>query len=247
MRVIGVIPARWGSTRFPGKPLAMIAGKPLIMRVWEQSRKAGSLDRLIVATDDERIRRAAESFGAEAVMTRRDHLSGTDRVEEAIRGERVEIAVNIQGDEPLMDPGLIDNLVNSMSDALHWDMATAASDLSADEAQCPDICKVVVDSGWRALYFSRFPIPYVRDSDFNGRDRLYLRHIGIYAYRATFLRRLVAEPPCLLEKAERLEQLRALYMGAFIKVKPSDSASIGVDVPSDVEAVERALSQQGVS
>jgi len=247
MRVVGVIPSRWGSTRFPGKSLALIAGKPLIQRVVERCRGARRLDDLLVATDDDRIRRAVEGFGCRVVMTRGNHPSGTDRVAEAVRHDPADVVVNIQGDEPLIDPGLIDCLVAGMLFNSGWDMATAASPLAAEEAARATICKVVTDAEGRALYFSRAPIPYIREPDFKAAGTIFWRHIGIYVYRAAFLKKLVAAPPCLLERAECLEQLRALHLGGRIKVEETRHSGVGVDMPSDVPLVEAALRDMGVA
>lgn len=241
MRVVGVIPSRWGSTRFPGKSLALIAGKPLIQRVVERCRQARSLDDLLVATDDDRIRKAVEGFGCRVAMTRGDHPSGTDRVAEAVLHDPVDVVVNIQGDEPLIDPDLIDRLVAVMLSASGWDMATAASPLAMEEASCVTICKVVMDAEGRALYFSRASIPHIREHGFHAAGTVYWRHIGIYVYCAAFLKKLVAAPPCLLERAECLEQLRALHLGGRIKVETTRYRSVGVDTPSDVAVVEAAL------
>lgn len=247
MRVVGVIPSRWGSTRFPGKSLAPICGKPLIQWVVERCRQARRLDDLVVATDDDRIRKAVESFGGRVIMTRGDHPSGTDRVAEAVRHNPADVVVNIQGDEPLIDPDLIDRLIAVMLSASGWDMATAAAPLAAEEAGRATICKVVVDAEGRALYFSRARIPHIRDRDFHAAEPIYWRHIGIYLYRAAFLNRLVAEPPCLLERAECLEQLRALYLGGRIKVEKTQHLGVGVDTPSDVPVVEKALRNMGLA
>ncbi|MBI2438063.1 MAG: 3-deoxy-manno-octulosonate cytidylyltransferase [Lentisphaerae bacterium] len=241
MRVVAVIPARWGSTRFPGKSLALIAGKSLIQRVVERCRQAKRLDDLLVATDDERIQQAVVKLGARVVMTRRDHASGTDRVAEALQHNPAELVVNVQGDEPLIDPNLIDRLVAVMISESEWDMTTAAAPLTAAEAKNPSICKVVVDEKGRALYFSRSPIPYIRERNFQAAGTIYWRHIGIYAYRAAFLARLAAAESCLLERAECLEQLRALYLGGRIKVETVAHSSLGVDTPEDVGKVEAEL------
>ncbi len=245
--VVGVIPARWASTRLPGKPLVMISGKPMIQRVVEQVVKARSLRAVIVATDDQRIADAVNSFsvpGAKAVMTRADHPSGTDRIAEAIQGERCDVAINIQGDEPLMDPALIDRLADVMRSG-DWDMATAAAPLAnEDDLNKPSIVKAVFAADGQALYFSRAPVPYVRDAgtDVSG---AHWRHLGIYAYRRDYLLKLVAEPPCALESIEKLEQLRALHIGCRMKVLKTDEVGIGVDTPEDVERVERILQEQG--
>ncbi len=246
MRIVGVIPSRWGSTRFPGKSLAMICGKPLIQWVVERCRQARRLDDLVVATDDNRIRKAVESFGGRVVMTRSDHPSGTDRVAEVVRQLPADLVVNIQGDEPLIDPDLIDRLIEGMLQVPEWDMATAAAPLAADEAEQATVCKVVLDAQGGALYFSRAPIPFIRDRDFKTAETVYWRHIGIYLYRAAFLSKLVAEPPCLLERAECLEQLRALYLGGRIKVEKTRHLGVGVDTPADVPVVEKVMRELGL-
>jgi len=192
--VIGVIPARWGSTRFPGKSLAMIAGKPLVVRVVEQALKARRLDRVVVATDDPRIARAVEPCGVGIAMTRPDHPSGTDRVAEAVRGLAADVVVNVQGDEPLVDPGLIDRLAETLTGDPAWDMATAASPIqTCAQLENPAVVKVVWDRSHRALYFSRWAIPFVRDGV--AASVPHWRQTGIYAYGRAFLDRLVAEQP----------------------------------------------------
>lgn len=246
MNVIGVIPARWASTRFPGKSLAPLCGKPLIRWVVEACLRSRRLSRVVVATDDERIRRVAGELGVGVVMTRSDHPSGTDRVAEAARGLAADIVANIQGDEPLIDPALIDRLADTMAAEARWDMATAAAPL-ASGVDSPSVCKVVFDREGRALYFSRCPIPFIRESGFRAGSWTHWRHIGIYLYRAPFLDKLVAEPPSLLERAECLEQLRALDIGASIRVIKTDHAGIGVDTPADVPRVEELLRRSGRS
>jgi 3-deoxy-manno-octulosonate cytidylyltransferase (CMP-KDO synthetase) len=238
MKVAGVIPARWASSRLPGKCLIPICGKPLVQRVWERASLARRLSSLVVATDDERIARAVRSFGGVAVMTRPDHPSGTDRVAEAVRGTEAEVVINIQGDEPLIDPGLIDAMADCF-DEPEWDMATAACPIvhPRDEA-APSVVKVVCDARGGALYFSRLPIPFVRDE---GGTVLRWRHIGLYAYKVGFLARLLETPPCELEQAEKLEQLRALHIGGRIKVVRTAEAGVGVDTPEDVVAAEAAV------
>jgi len=245
-RTIGVIPARWASTRLPGKPLAMIAGKPMIQRVAEQVVQAKSLDAVLVATDDPRIADAVASFeipGVEAVMTRMDHPSGTDRIAEAIANADCDVVINIQGDEPLMDPDLIDQLSEAMT-AGDWDMATAAAPIENDEdLQNPSVVKAVFSADGQALYFSRAPIPFVRDAQTDTAGA-HWRHLGIYAYRRDYLLKLVAEPPCALENIEKLEQLRALHIGCRMKVLQVADVGIGVDTPEDIERVEAILAAQ---
>jgi 3-deoxy-manno-octulosonate cytidylyltransferase (CMP-KDO synthetase) len=243
LKAIGIIPARWGSTRFPGKSLALICGKPLIQWVIERALKAVSLDKVMIATDDKRIAQAAEKSGIEAVMTRADHQSGTERVAEAAARYPADIIVNIQGDEPAIDPALIDELVKVMSAGQKWDMATAASPInSTAEADNPSVCKVVFNAEGQALYFSRWPIPFLRDKSCAAQNKIaYWRHIGIYLYRKKFLDDFVNQPPCMLELAESLEQLRALFMGGRIYVARTAHPGIGVDTPADIKAAEATL------
>ena len=257
MKKYGIIPSRFGSSRFPGKPLAMLAGKPLVAWVVEAVKKAKSLDDVFVATDDERIVKAVEEYGGKAVMTPSELPSGTDRVACAAdcalktRGEAGfaddDILVNIQGDEPLIDPALIDELVAKLMDG-DVEMATAVTPIkAAADFAAKTVVKVVLDREDRALYFSRAPIPCDRDnppqsSTFDLRpSTLYVRHLGIYAYRGEFLRRYIAEPPCALEKTEKLEQLRALWMGAKIAVVKTADEGVGVDTPEDAVRVEKLL------
>jgi 3-deoxy-manno-octulosonate cytidylyltransferase (CMP-KDO synthetase) len=241
IHIVGILPARWGSSRFPGKPLHPIAGKPLVQHVWEQCRKCTRLDDLFIATDDERIFNAAESFGAKAVMTSPDHPTGTDRIAEAVRAiPRATHIVNIQGDEPLIDPGLVDELAAAMAADPTLDMATAANPLDPSDpaVRDPNVVKVVTALDGRALYFSRSPLPYFRNTV---EGLPVYRHKGIYAYRRTFLERFVTWPPSPLERAESLEQLRALENGASIKVLPTNDTSPGVDTPEQAAHVEAIL------
>jgi 3-deoxy-manno-octulosonate cytidylyltransferase (CMP-KDO synthetase) len=245
MRVIGVIPSRWGSTRFPGKSLHPLCGKPLVQWVVEAARRAASLDEVLVATDDARIADAVAGF-AKVAMTRPDHPSGTDRVAEAAKPEDGDIVINIQGDEPLIDPALIDALAARMKDDPEWAMATAACPIrSIRDLEARTVVKVVLARDGGALYFSRLPIPCRRDGEPDLASGLYLRHLGIYAYRGAFLKRLVREPPCGLERTESLEQLRALYLGGRIAVIRAEDQGVGVDTPEDAAAVEALLRQRG--
>ncbi len=242
IHIIGILPARWGSSRFPGKPLHLIAGKPLIQHVWERCRLCSRLDDLFVATDDDRIFDAVHAFGGRAVMTSPEHPTGTDRIAEALRAlpEATHI-INIQGDEPLIDPVLIDELAATMAADPDLDMATAANPMDpADPAVAdPNVVKVVTTLDGRALYFSRSPLPYFRHPV---EGLSVLRHKGIYAYRRTFLERFVTWPPSPLERAESLEQLRALENGASIKVLTTHDTSPGVDTPAQALEIERLLS-----
>lgn len=247
MAVIGVIPARYGSTRFPGKILHPLCGRPLIAWVLDQARKATRLDRVLVATDDERIADAVVSEGGEAVMTRPDHPSGTDRIVEAIDGIEGEAVINIQGDEPLVDPGLIDELAGVLADSDGWDMVTACTPLSdPDMIQSPDVVKVVFGDRNQALYFSRSPIPFVRDRA-EAAASLYYRHIGLYGYQRSFLEGLTRQPVSRLEQAEKLEQLRALSMGCRMKVLETVDTGIGVDTPADAAKAEKLLKEAGLA
>lgn len=245
MSVAIIIPARFGSTRLPGKPLLPLCGKPLLQWVWERARLSARAARVRVATDDNRIFRAVLGWGGEAVMTRPDHPSGTDRIAEAAQDLEAEVIINVQGDEPLIDPALIDALADTMLNGSQWDMATAASPLrSAQELRNPAVVKVVTALDGTALYFSREPIPHVRDASTDEEilaRGLHRRHIGIYAYRRDFLARLVATPPAALELAEKLEQLRALAIGARVRVLETEHAGLGVDTPEDIPRAEAAI------
>ena len=255
MKTYGIIPSRFGSSRFPGKPLAMLAGKPLVAWVVEAVKKAQSLDEVFVATDDERIVEAVERHGGVAMMTPSELPSGTDRIAWAARSHGGgdfgddDILVNIQGDEPLIDPALIDRLVAKLTEGDSFAMATAVTPIrSAEDLAARTVVKVVMGRDDAALYFSRAPIPCDRDrppsaADF-GADpaaALYVRHLGIYAYRGGFLKRYIAEMPCALEKTEKLEQLRALWMGARIAVVRTEDEGVGVDTPADAERVAKIL------
>jgi len=239
--VLGVIPARWASSRFPGKPLHLLAGKPLLWHTWQQARKATTLDQLLIATDDPRIFDAARTFGAEVVMTRPDHPSGTDRIAEvAAQFPDATCIVNIQGDEPRMPPETIDQLVHLLHAHPTCGIATAANPLppNADPANS-NIVKVVHTPDLRALYFSRAPIPHQRDP--GPRSTPFLQHQGIYAYRRSTLLQFVAWPPSPLEISECLEQLRALEHGVEIRLLLTSSPTHGVDTPNDARMIEANL------
>ncbi len=237
MKVIGVIPARFNSQRFPGKPLALIKNKPLIQWVYEGAIKAKTLQKLVVATDDVRIVDVVTNFGGEAVLTSSDHRCGTERVAEVVRKlDTVEIVINIQGDEPLISGEMIDQIVNALLDDSKIDMATFKQKLTTTELNNHHIVKVVVDLNDIAIYFSRSPIPYHYQS--YAPSPVYFKHIGLYGYRRLFLMTLVNHPPTPLEEAENLEQLRALELNGRIKVLTTEFASIGVDTPEDIERVE---------
>lgn len=248
MSIIGVIPSRWGSTRFPGKSLAPLCGKPLVKWVVEACLRAKTLDEVVVATDEPRIAEAVAGCGARVAMTRPDHPSGTDRVAEAANAKDGDIVVNIQGDEPLIDPALIDSVAAKLKHDDRWQMFTACAPItSLADLLAPTIVKVVLDSQDGALYFSRLPIPCRRDGEPDLGTGLYQRHIGIYGYRGAFLKRLVAEPPCALEKSESLEQLRAMWLGGRIGVVRTRELGIGVDRPEDVAVVEKLIRERGLA
>ena len=243
MKIVGIIPARYASTRFPGKPLALIAGKPLIQHVVEQCQRAKSLSEVIVATDDTRIWEAAQNF-CRAEMTLPDHPSGSDRIAEIASRINCDAIVNIQGDEPLIDPTVIDAVAGALAQN---EMSTAATSIkNVAELDNANVVKVVVNAAGRALYFSRRTIPYLRDAA--GRSTAeqlaafpFLKHLGIYGYRRETLLRLVKFPVSPLENAEKLEQLRALENEIQIAVVKVDYDSVGVDVPEDVARVEKIL------
>ncbi|MCX6966601.1 MAG: 3-deoxy-manno-octulosonate cytidylyltransferase [Verrucomicrobia bacterium] len=239
--VVAILPARWGSTRFPGKPLYRIAGKLLIQHVWERTLRAKSISRVIVATDDMRIAEAAFGFGAEVSITSPKHRSGTDRIAEvAQKLKGASHVLNVQGDEPLVDPTLLNRLAKTLLADPKLDMVTAANAFApSDDVHNPNAVKVVLDQAGNALYFSRSPIPYVRDVC---NALPFYRHQGLYGYSLKFLLQFVKWKPSPLEKAEQLEQLRAMENGARIRVLITKHASVGVDVPADVAAVEKILS-----
>lgn len=235
-----IIPARWGSTRFPGKALHPIAGKPLVQHVWERASRAPGISLVIVATDDDRIAEAAFQFGAEVSFTSPKHRSGTDRVAEVARKLRgVSHIINVQGDEPIIDPKLIGKLAAALKAERGLPMITAANPIETEEELAnPNVVKVVLDRDSNALYFSRSPLPYIRDT-----YRVpALRHQGIYGYSTKFLLQFVQWKPGRLEQAEQLEQLRALENGAKIRVVLTKHRSLGVDTPGDVAPVEQRLS-----
>jgi len=243
VKIIGIIPARFASTRFPGKPLALIAGRPLIQRVVEQCQRAKSLSEVIVATDDTRIFEAAQNF-CRVEMTRPEHPSGSDRIAEVVERIACDAIVNIQGDEPLIDPNVIDAVATALTQN---EMSTAATPIkNLSELDNPNAVKVVVNAAGHALYFSRRTIPYLREAASRpANEQLaafpFLKHLGIYGYRRETLLRLVKFPVSPLENAEKLEQLRALENGIQIAVVKVDYDSVSVDMPEDVQRVRRLL------
>ncbi len=228
-----MIPARFASSRFPGKPLASLAGKSLLQHVFERASQARYVHKVIIATDDQRIFDAARAFGAQVRMTRADHLSGTDRVAEVAESENAAVIVNIQGDEPLLDPEAIDAAVLALTSDPEVSMATLSKRIEDPaEVNDPNVVKVVANRAGDAIYFSRAPIPFVRE----GRAA-HFKHIGLYVYRRDFLLAYSGLPVGPLEQAERLEQLRALENGHRIRVVETDYESFGVDTPRDLERI----------
>lgn len=234
MKVLCVIPARFASTRLPGKPLKDIAGKPMVVRVYERTSKAARVDEVLVATDDERIKAAVEAAGGRAMLTRADHPTGTDRLAEVAEAyPEVDVIVNVQGDEPLIEPSLIDELAEQFESAPELQMATVKTRIEDEEEQKnPNNVKVVCDQQGYALYFSRSLLPYPRKEGCP-----VFKHIGIYAYRRDFLMKYAKMVPTPLEKAESLEQLRALENGYRIKVVETQSHFVGVDTAEDLAKV----------
>jgi 3-deoxy-manno-octulosonate cytidylyltransferase (CMP-KDO synthetase) len=233
----GIIPARYQSERFPGKPLALIQGKPMIQRVYEAAQSAQSLERVIVATDDERVLQAAQNFGADTQMTSSSHRSGTDRVAEITAGVKTPLVINIQGDEPLIKGEVIDDLVEALQDE-NIPMATLA--VKEEDMTLLDdnnVVKVVFDREGNALYFSRSPLPFQASGYF-------WRHIGIYGYQRNFLLQFCQMPQSRLEKAEKLEQLRAIENGYKIKIIENPFSSLSVDSPEDIIKVEKLLEEK---
>ncbi len=242
MRTVGIIPARYGSTRFPGKPLALIAGKPLIQHVVERCQKSKKLSEVVVATDDTRIWEVAQNF-CRVEMTAPEHPSGSDRIAEVARNCSCDAVVNIQGDEPLIDPRVIDSVVDALHDC---EMSTAATQIRDNgELDNANVVKVVVNVAGRAMYFSRRTIPFLRDAKGEALKAFpFLKHLGIYGYRRDTLLKLVKLPISALEQAEKLEQLRALENGISIAVRVVEYDSVGVDIPADVARVEKLLQQK---
>jgi len=243
MKIIGVVPARYDSKRFPGKVLVDLLGKPLIQRVYEQAKKAELLDDLLVATDNDKIFKAVENFGGKAIMTSANLRSGTDRLAEVARGLDADIFVNIQGDEPLISPEVISKVAEALIKDETIDIATVARKITArKEFDNPDVVKVVIDKDGFALYFSRAQIPYIRHQlERKNMSSVSYKHIGLYAYRRKFLLNFSQMEESSLEKVEDLEQLRALENGYKIKVVITECDSIGVDTVEDLERVRRIL------
>jgi len=244
-KVVVVIPARYGSTRLPGKPLVLLAGKPMIQRVYERAKMAERADRVIVATDDERIVKTVEGFGGEARMTRTEHRTGTERVAEVAAHEQGDVFVNVQGDEPLLDPGAIDVAVNALLEEPQASIGTVATPIKTPgDIMDPNVVKVVLDFDGNAIYFSRAPIPWVRDTASKIQVR-HLKHLGLYVFQREALLEYPTLPQGELERIEQLEQLRWLENGWKIRVAEVEHDAVSVDVPEDVARVEKMLGQAG--
>ena len=242
MKVIGIIPARYASTRFPGKPLVDLKGKPMIQRVYEGAAACKSLDAVIVATDDQRIFDAVKAFGGNVEMTSESHPSGTDRCGEVAAKYDADVIVNVQGDEPLVNPGQIDTLCSAFEDSSVSIATLGHTKVSPDDLSDVNRVKVVCDTNGNALYFSRSPIPSTeRSSEQVKANFPFMRHIGLYAYRKETLHELVELKPCALEQMEGLEQLRWMYYGYEIRVIPTDIETPNIDSPEDLDKVMDAL------
>jgi 3-deoxy-manno-octulosonate cytidylyltransferase (CMP-KDO synthetase) len=245
---VAVIPARYASTRFPGKPLAEIAGRPMIEHVYRRAADARGIDAVVVATDDERVASAVERFGGIARMTGSHHRTGMDRIAEVARDLHCSIVVNVQGDEPLIDPSAISLMIDALRGDADLQMATLRTPIRLEEDYAsPHVVKVVVGGNGDALYFSRAPIPFHRGgppADLPRQGGIYAyKHLGLYAYRREFLIRLAALPQTALEQAESLEQLRALEHGHRIRAVETEHDSIGVDTPADLERVRQTIAE----
>lgn len=253
MSVLVVIPARYASTRFPGKPLAMLGGRSIIEWVWSAASRIDSVDRVVVATDDERIHTHVNQLaGCEAaMMTSSNHKSGTDRCGEVVqrlaeKGEHYDVVINVQGDEPFIEQAQLQTLIDCFNDP-KVQIATLATPIATtEELMSPNNVKVVFDKSGKALYFSRQPIPFVRDVPVEKWLGIgtYYKHVGIYAFRGEVLAQVCRPVPCLIEQCEKLEQLRWLYAGFPIAVRITDHANIGIDTPDDLAAAERYLAEK---
>ena len=245
MEVVGIIPARYGSTRFEGKVLKDLCGKPVIQHVYERAKKARQLDDLIIAADDERIIQVVKGFKGKVIHTSRSHSTGTDRLTEVVNEMDVRVVVNIQGDEPLVNPMMIDDLVGAMKEDKALAMATVVKkSYSTEEFRSPDVVKAILDQNRYAVYFSRSPIPTLLTPD-EKEGRYFYKHIGLYAYTKDFLFTFKKLPASYLETQERLEQLRAIEHGYRIKVIETEFETIGIDTPEDLEFAKTVL-QKGL-
>lgn len=252
MDILGVIPARFGSTRFPGKPLKLVAGKPLLQWVVEAAKTSKKITEVWVATDDTRIAELAKSLDVKVAMTDSELPTGSDRVWQAVQNSPADIVVNIQGDEPLLQGSLLDSLVQPMIDDRNLEMATLGRPLDEEALLSPNTAKIVLNQRHEAIYFSRFPIPFSRqkwpegatNAELQAVSQTVLKHVGLYAYRKSFLEKFCAQKPVGVEIQESLEQLRALYLGARIKVVRTEHESWGVDTPEDVAKIEAMIASR---
>jgi 3-deoxy-manno-octulosonate cytidylyltransferase (CMP-KDO synthetase) len=243
-KVVVVIPARYGSTRLPGKPLVSLAGQPMIQRVYERAKSAKSVHVVIVATDDDRIVEAVRAFGGQARMTRPDHRTGTERVAEVAAHVEGDVFVNVQGDEPLLDPAAVDTAVEALLEDEHTAVSTVATPIKTTaDIMDPNVVKVVLDFDDNALYFSRAPIPWVRDTK-SGIQVRHRKHLGLYVFRRDALLEYPTLPQGELEKIEQLEQLRWMENGTKIRVAEVEHDAVSVDVPEDVARVEKLLQEK---
>jgi 3-deoxy-manno-octulosonate cytidylyltransferase (CMP-KDO synthetase) len=243
-KVVVVIPARYGSTRLPGKPLVLLAGKTMIQRVYERAKLAQRADQVIVATDDERIVKAGEEFGGEARITRRDHRTGTERVAEVAAHVEGDVFVNVQGDEPLLDPAAVDSAIGALLEEPQASISTVATPIKVPaDIMDPNVVKTVLDFDGNALYFSRAPIPWVRDTANKVQVR-HLKHLGLYVFQRDALLEYPTLPQGELERIEQLEQLRWMENGWKIRVAEVEHDAVSVDVPEDVARVEKLLQEQ---
>jgi len=239
MKIIGVIPARYDSTRFPGKPLVNIAGKPMIQHVWENTSKSKLINELYVATDDKRIFKTVVGFGGDAVMTSNRHKSGSDRIGEVIKKKNCDIVVNIQGDEPFINPLNIDKTIRPLLEVKNIRVSTLCTPIKhRDEINNPNVVKVVVDKNGFALYFSRLAVPYNRDK---AKNIVYYKHIGLYVYRKKYLLEFIKLKPSKPEIAEKLEQLRILENGTRIKIVLTNIDSFTIDTKSDLKKIKNLI------
>lgn len=236
-KTVIVIPARYGSSRLPGKPLMDISGKPMIQHVYERAIEVQNVDKVVVATDDERIQKVVECFGGDCVMTSTEHESGTDRLVEVMEKLPADIYINLQGDEPLVRSASVQKLVDGMQEDAKTSIGTLCHEIDLEDALEPNTVKVVLDNDGFALYFSRSPIPFPRDKQ----EAKYLKHIGVYGYRQDVLEKYSSLPRPMTEKAEKLEQLRLMAAGYSIKVFPVDAAGPGVDTPECLEKVRSMM------
>lgn len=247
-KVVAIIPARYNSTRLPGKPLLDILGKPMIQHVWEKTKAVGKVNKVIVATDNEKIYNAVERFGGEAIMTSKSHITGTDRIAEVVKSlsSGIDIIVNIQGDEPTIEPDMVDQVISVLSNDSRASIGTLCKMIEdVNEIMDPNIVKVVFDKEGFALYFSRLPIPFYRNGKKETKGNIHYKHLGIYSYRREALLSLSSTKPTPLEIAEKLEQLRAIENGMRIKVGLTFKDTIGVDTNEDLERVIKYMSNRG--